>query len=238
MRAEDVRAAVDAVAEAERRLTTNVRRLDAAAVAAPSLCDGWTRGHVLAHVALNAHSLVNLFDWARTGVETPQYPSWEERDADIERHSTRSVAEHLNALAVAAAAFRGAATELPLRRWDFDVRGIGGDPQPVRRFLFGRLREVEIHHVDLAAGYGPADWDDAFVRRVLEEVPARLGPQVDEPFTASATDLGISLRLGDGAPGKHVEGAGHALLAWLLGRTTGSDLVVRGGGPPRVPAWG
>ena len=39
-----------------------------------------------------------------------------------------------------------------------------------------RLREVEIHHVDLRAGYGPADWDAAFVRTVLEEVPARLGP--------------------------------------------------------------
>ncbi len=39
----------------------------------PSLLPGWSRGHVLTHIARNADSLRNLLIWARTGVETPQY---------------------------------------------------------------------------------------------------------------------------------------------------------------------
>ncbi|MDQ4124951.1 MAG: maleylpyruvate isomerase family mycothiol-dependent enzyme, partial [Actinomycetota bacterium] len=160
-----------AVRDAEDRLLKSVDALDDAGLRAPSLLPGWTRGHVLAHVALNAHSLVNLFMWARTGVETPQYPSWAERDAAIEDESAKSAAEHRAALVEAGEAFAGAARSVPLERWAAQVAGIAGTPQPAETFLFGRLREVEIHHVDLDAGYGPADWPQAFVRAVLEQVP-------------------------------------------------------------------
>jgi maleylpyruvate isomerase len=230
--------ALDEVAAAEERLVATVRALDDAALAGPSLLPGWTRGHVLAHVALNGHSLVNLFEWARTGVVTPQYPSWAERDADIERHAARSRAEHLTALETAASAFRTAARAVPEDRWSYEVSGIGGDPVPAERFLFGRLREVEIHHVDLDAGYAPADWDDAFVRRVLDEVPARLSGGVDEPFAAHATDLGVRVEVGAGRARREVSGRGGALLAWLLGRSDGADLDAGRAALPRVPAWG
>ncbi|MDP9427768.1 MAG: maleylpyruvate isomerase N-terminal domain-containing protein, partial [Actinomycetota bacterium] len=49
----------------------------------PSLLPGWGRRHVLAHVARNADALLNLLTWARTGAETPMYPSAEARDAGI-----------------------------------------------------------------------------------------------------------------------------------------------------------
>lgn len=171
-------------------------------------------------------------------METPQYPSWEERDADIERHAGRTVSEHRDALTDAAAAFAAAARAVPSDRWSFPVRGIGGDPQPAETFLFGRLREVEIHHVDLDAGYGPEDWPAGFVRTVLEQVPARLGPRVERPFAAEATDLGTRVLAGDGSSEVEVAGAAGALLAWLLGRSGGSDLAVTGGDLPPVPPWG
>jgi maleylpyruvate isomerase len=192
---------------------------------------------VLAHVALNAHSLVNLFDWARTGVESPQYPSWEERDADIETHAGRTRDEHRAALDAASAAFLDAARAVPPERWDAEVRGIGGGPTPAASFLFGRLREVEIHHVDLDAGYGPADWDESFVRAVLQEVPGRLTPKASEPFTAFAPDLDVRVDVGEGAA-TEVAGPGHELLAWLLGRTDGAGLSVENGSLPAVPSWG
>lgn len=226
------------VRDAEARLLTTLETLDARALNEPSLLPGWSRGHVLAHVALNAHSLVNLFEWARTGVVTPQYPSWEARDADIERHSTRTLAEHRAALEEAAVAFERAARAVPFERWTQEVSGIGGDPAPAERFLFGRLREVEIHHVDLDAGYGPAGWAETFVRRVLDEVPGRLSPGADEAFVAHASDLGLRLDVGEGAAEKEVSGPGHALLAWLLGRTDGDGLSTSGGALPAVPPWG
>ena len=233
----ELRVRLDAVTAAEGRLLQTLASLAEDDLSAPSLCEGWTRGHVLAHVALNAHSLVNLMDWARTGTVTPQYASWEERDADIERFSERTKDEHVAALQAAGAAFAEAALAVPLERWDVPVHGIGGSPQPAGTFLFGRLREVEIHHVDLAAGYGAADWDAAFVRRVLEEVPERLGSGVSTPFTVEAQDLGLSFQVGDAAPSVHVKGAGHAVLAWLLGRSDGSDLEGTGD-LPAVPSWG
>jgi maleylpyruvate isomerase len=177
-------------------------------------------------------------EWARTGLETPQYAGREQRDADIERCSKRTRDEHLAALAAAGAAFAGAARSLPADRWAYEVRGIGGDPAPVSRFLFGRLREIEIHHVDLDASYRPADWDPSFVKVVLGEVPARLGPRASTPFGVRATDLGVELQVGRGRPSARVEGEGAALLAWLLGRSDGSDLDSTAGSLPRVPRWG
>lgn len=228
---------LDDVARAEERLLTTSDSLDEDALAAPSLLPGWTRGHVLAHVALNAHSLVNLFTWARTGEETPQYPSWEERDADIERHAGRTADEHRAALSEAGTAFADAARAVPLERWDEDVAGIGGDPVPAHRFLFGRLREVEIHHVDLDAGYGPEDWDPAFVRAVLEEVPERFG-SVETPFTIAPADMSIRIAVGGGAPQGEVRGRSHELLAWLLGRRDSRGLDSSIVPFPQIPSWG
>ena len=229
---------LDEIRAAEDRLLRTVSKLPEAGLREPSLLPGWTRAHVLAHVALNAHSLVNLFTWARTGAETPQYPSWEERDAGIETHSSRTLAEHAAALAEAGAAFQAAARDVPLERWSFPVAGIGGDPVPAERFLFGRLREVEIHHVDLDAGYRPDDWPESFVRAVLDEVPGRISGRAARPFVAHATDLGIGLEVGEGAPATEVRGRGRELLAWLLGRSDGRGLESGAGALPDVPSWG
>jgi len=72
------------IAAATARLLDTTHTLSDADVWAPSGLPGWSRGHVLAHVAGNADSLVTLLTWAATGVEHPQYPSREARDAAIE----------------------------------------------------------------------------------------------------------------------------------------------------------
>ena len=43
------------------------------AFAAPSALPGWSRAHVLTHVARNADAMINLLTWARTGV--PHLPT-------------------------------------------------------------------------------------------------------------------------------------------------------------------
>ena len=48
-------------------------------MAAPSLCEGWSRADVIAHVAANARALVQLIEWAATGEERPLYASPEAR---------------------------------------------------------------------------------------------------------------------------------------------------------------
>ena len=52
-------------------------------LAAPSLCDGWTRADVIAHIASNGRALVKLVDWATTGEEQQPYASAEARNQEI-----------------------------------------------------------------------------------------------------------------------------------------------------------
>lgn len=236
---EQVGTALAVIAEAEARFRATVEGFREDELTEPSLCEGWTRGHVVAHVALNARSIVNLITWARTGKETPQYPSREARAEDIERYSTRTVTEHLEALDAGAQAFRDAAEALPPERWDFLLKGIGSDEDiPVSEYLKARRNEVEYHHVDLDAGYGSTDWPLDFVRSGLEGVPWRIGDEVEEPFSINATDLDMTLTIGDGEPTNIVTGEGHALLLWLIGRGRGDGLTSNRGFLPPLPSWG
>ncbi len=74
-------------------LLTTVATMTVGDLAEPARCVGWTRAHVIGHLARNADSLVNLATWAITGVPTPQYPSAEQRAADIQRSAAQSLAE-------------------------------------------------------------------------------------------------------------------------------------------------
>ncbi len=75
MNAEVLEERLAKVAASEERFIATMEGLEEAALVEPSLLPGWSRGHVVAHVALNAHSNVNLMNWARTGVETPNTPA-------------------------------------------------------------------------------------------------------------------------------------------------------------------
>ncbi|TDE07415.1 maleylpyruvate isomerase family mycothiol-dependent enzyme [Jiangella asiatica] len=228
------------VTAASDRLIATAATLDDAGLTAASLCPGWTRAHVLTHVARNADALTNLLTWARTGRESPMYPSREARDADIEAGADRSLEDILGDLRTTAERFVRAVMEMPDDGWERQVRrgpGATGDPLPGRRVLWLRLRELEVHHVDLDAGYTPADWPDAFVRRALGETVRAFTRRDDvPPVTLDVDGVGVE-HLGAEAP-VTVSGSPAALLAWLTGRSPGSDLRVDpAGGLPVLPAW-
>ena len=58
-------------------------------------------------------------------------------------------------------------------------------PVPAIRLIGMRWREVEIHRVDLADGYGPGDWPASFVAPLL---PSLLDPRADRPAAAGRAD--------------------------------------------------
>ncbi|MDT4974596.1 MAG: maleylpyruvate isomerase, partial [Pseudonocardiales bacterium] len=63
-------------------------------VRAPSLLPGWTRGHVLAHLARNADGISRTLSGALRGERVPRYPGGPAgRAADIEAGSTRGFVE-------------------------------------------------------------------------------------------------------------------------------------------------
>ncbi|MDG4796679.1 maleylpyruvate isomerase family mycothiol-dependent enzyme [Micromonospora sp. WMMD1082] len=226
------------VDDATARLLRTAATFDAADLAAPSLLPGWSRGHVLAHLARNADGLVNLLTSARTGERIPMYASAEAREADISAGAPRPPEEHLDDLRRSADRFAAAVAAMPVSAWAATVETRQG-PWPATLLVWGRLRELEIHHVDLAAGYRPADWSPDFGHRLLREVATGLADRVDAPamvlrFDGSSHELVV----GDRERAPVVAGSAADLAAWLTGRDPGTTLTVTPDGRlPRPPEW-
>jgi maleylpyruvate isomerase len=154
--------------ETERLLTT-VRRLTDDDVRQPSLLPGWTRGHVLTHLARGPEAMRRLLDGVRTGVPGTAYPSQEARDRAIEEGAGRSAAELLADVESSAHLFRDVVVSLPEESWQQPVHVLTGAAFPAAQLLERRLVEVVLHHTDLGAGYGVADWPEEFVYLELGE---------------------------------------------------------------------
>ena len=159
----------DQIDDATQRLLGTARVIPDSELRAPSLLPGWTRGHVLAHVARSADAMRNLLIGARSGQDRPAYASAEDRAAAIEYGAARPAQELVADLADSAMAFRTIARQLPELAWYVPVRILGSDPFPAAQLLTRRLVEVELHHCDLAAGYGTADWPAMFTALELGE---------------------------------------------------------------------
>jgi maleylpyruvate isomerase len=152
----------DQIDDATAALLETLSRLTDDDVRRPSLLPGWTRAHVATHLARGGEALRNLLE------DRPAYLSRQARDADIEAGSGRG-AEALTAdVRSTAAAFRETALAQPDDGWGrvLTVPGVGSFP--ASQVLIRRLVELELHHVDLAAGYRSTDWPTSF--NVLELV--------------------------------------------------------------------
>lgn len=161
----------------------------------PSRLPGWTIAHVMTHLARNADGHVRRLEGALLGEDVARYPGGPtQRDDDIDQGAGRPTAEIVADLL---------SSQLRLERtWDrcheaewphAELRG--DDSWPVSASPVRRLREVEVHHVDLGLGYESSDWPEEYVRwelpMVLATVPARV---------------------------QHLDDA-RALVAWLTGRS-------------------
>ena len=241
---DQVRRSMARIGEATDRLLASADALTDTGVREPSLLPGWTRGHVLTHIARNADGLGNLLRWARTGITTPMYASREARRADIEAGAGRSAADLAADVQATAIAFAAEAASLPDEAWAAQVQGLTGPPIPGRGVLDWRLREAEIHHVDLAVGYRPGDWPGEFVTASLPGVAAEFAGREDTPSCLLQPDgSGLGpFQIGAEQPtGQQVlvRGSPARLLAWLIGRDDGSGLRVSPDGAvlPVLPPW-
>ena len=184
----------DQIDQATQRLLDTARIITDADLRAPSLLPGWTRAHVLAHVARNADAMRNVLGGVRTGEDRPGYASAEAREAGIEQDAGRPARELTTDLADSAMALRTVARRLPDDGWQVPVRMLDPGPRfPAAELLTRRLVEVELHHGDLGAGYGPAGWPAAFAAMELGE-PMRSWRQdrLSRPEAADTGTAGLS----------------------------------------------
>ncbi|MFI6284622.1 maleylpyruvate isomerase family mycothiol-dependent enzyme [Streptomyces sp. NPDC051018] len=163
------------VAEGTALCAKALEGLDETAYAAPSPLPGWTRKHVVAHLAGNAEAVGNLVRWARTGVPTPMYASPAQRAEAIEAGAglpgeqlTVWFRESARALADAMAALTG-------DQWRAEVVTAQGRTVPVSETPWMRSREVMVHAVDLGTGPGFADLPEAFLAELRADILARRG---------------------------------------------------------------
>ena len=216
------------VRDATDRLLTAAAKLDNASVAEPSRLPGWTRGHVLAHLARNADALVNVLGGH------PMYASGETRDAYIERDGPRSLDVQLTDLRESAARFQAAGT-VP-GDWSRTVELRNGVTDSASRIPFRRWVEVELHHVDLGIGYELEDLPEEFTEREIGFLADRFSEHPGVPPTrlTDGTRAWNTGRKAD-APEITVTGPAPDLLGWLAGRRDRSGLSVSGGGLPALP---
>ncbi|MDG9691876.1 maleylpyruvate isomerase family mycothiol-dependent enzyme [Streptomyces sp. DH17] len=219
---------LESVRDATERLLTEVGKLDNASVTESSRLPGWTRGHVLAHLARNADALVNVLEGR------PMYVSGEVRDADIERDAPRPLDVQLADVRESAARFQDVCA-VPAD-WSRTVELRNGVTDTASRVPFRRWVEVELHHVDLGIGYELEDLPAEFTERETDFLAARFAGHRDVAPTR-LTDGTRAWRTGrdTGGPEVTVSGRPADLLGWLAGRGTGSALTVEGGPLPTLP---
>ncbi|MFD1146294.1 maleylpyruvate isomerase family mycothiol-dependent enzyme [Saccharothrix hoggarensis] len=211
----------DNALDAHRRLAVLIEDLTDEQVAQPSALPGWTRGHVLSHLANVTAALAGQAEHEGTRVEV--YPGGRPaRDAGIEAGAGRSAAGHRAAIAHAVA--RLAKAWENVRDWETPVFYRDGT---LTGTAYAVWREVEIHLRDL--DLGPVTWTPEFGDHVVDFLSVRvpggtrltlrsdervwtIGEGEDVTLTGSLTDL----------------------LAWLAGREPEGPVV---GDKPRLNPW-
>lgn len=175
----------------------------------PSLLPGWTRKHVVAHLAANAEAIGNLVHWARTGVATPMYTSPEQRNEDIESGARQPADRLLTWYDESAQALADAMAELTEEQWQAPVRTAQGRDVPASETPWMRSREVMIHAVDLGTGVRFAHLPEDFLDELCADIRAKRGSLPD------------------------VHGPLHEVAAYLAGRSY--QVVTTADGSPAAP---
>ncbi|MFJ9036465.1 maleylpyruvate isomerase family mycothiol-dependent enzyme [Streptomyces sp. NPDC102406] len=216
------------VRTATERLLAAVGALDNAAVTEPSRLPGWSRGHVLAHLARNADALVNVL------AGRPMYVSAEARDADIERDAPRPLRAQIDDVRESAERFQRVGAEGT--DWSRTVELRNGVKDVASRLPFRRWVEVELHHVDLGIGYELEDLPEEFTQREIDFLADRFRGHPGLAPLLIKQDDGRTVTTGaDRSPATVVTGRRADLLGWLSGRRDGAALSVDQGSLPTLP---
>ena len=173
----------------------------------PSMLPGWSRSHVLSHLANNAYSHVRMFEAASRGEETEQYEGGKPtRDIQIEAWSSLSAHQLVGHVRASIYALEGAWASATPATWSgFGIKShAGGGRVAIPDLVMMRWCETEVHHVDLNLNYSFESWDSTFVRFELER---------QLMIWNSRKSMGLTV-----LPAAAAKLSPNQRLAWLLGR--------------------
>jgi len=198
---------VQDVRTAHRRFVAAVSGLSPDELATATVLPGWTRAHVIAHVADAGRAFATLTEAALRGETVALFPGGvAERDEIIEKLAlSPDLMTHLSdgiARLEAAWELCGPAD------WARPVRFRNGD---LAGTVYARWREVWIHLVDCAVSVTPADWPVELATHAIDFLLSRVPAGV----ALVATD--VDHRWGP-LSGERLSGTVRDLAAWAAGR--------------------
>ncbi|SOB79753.1 maleylpyruvate isomerase family mycothiol-dependent enzyme [Streptomyces sp. 1331.2] len=213
------------------RLVAAVGGLNDRGAREASALPGWSRAHVLTHLARSADAYRWLLALARTGVEPGPRADAAALERALREGAGRGAADLVEDVRRSLDGLLDEAAAMPAERWPTLVSALAGWRHPAWFTLHRARRELETHHVDLNLGYRTADWSADYVAWALDATAAALAAHGFPVGRLEATDLGRAWTLG--ASGPVVTGPGHLLLGWLAGRGPAPEGV----GPSVPPPW-
>lgn len=177
------------------------------AVSAPSSLPGWTRAHVLTHIARNAESFLVAFAAAARGEEVARYPGGvAQREGDIDDGARRTATEIVDDVRSTIYRLEGAWANADHHIWSGWTRNNAGGREQIADTVFLRWREVVAHHFDLDIGLTIDEWPSLYVR--LESERQMMGWRARQPMGMGALPAAVAA-LDE-----------NRRVAWFLGRLT------------------
>lgn len=217
--------------EGEARFAALVAGLPDSSLSEPCALPGWTRAHLVGHLARNAEALTRLATWARTGVETPMYSGPEQRNDDIAESAGYPPARLRAELTATTATLDDALAGLDDGDWKAQVRSAQGRDIPAAEVPWMRIREVWLHAVDLGTGASLSDLPDGVVDLLIADVAGVLSGKEGCPSALlSPADRSSTWSLGPATGGPTIDAPAADIAGWLTGRSSLD-------GAPALPRW-
>ena len=176
--------------------------------AVESQLPGWTRKHLIAHLAANGDAIVNLIHWAATGEVTPMYSS---PDAGM--------------------------SALTAEQWGFEIVTAQGRTVPASETPWMRSREVMIHAVDLDAGIEFDDLPEEFLRALCDDIVTKRASVAGPTAIILVSETSDEWTLPGSGDAIQVTGSLAAIAAYLAGRQYSGLTASSDDGVPAIPAW-
>ncbi len=235
--ATDLALLLDDIRSADARLLAALDGVTDDDVRAPSRLPGWTRGHVLAHLAGLGAGAARQLERAVAGEERVDFYDGGRvgRDAAIEAGAGASAEEHRAAVRATVERVEAALDRVRPELLDVPT---GYRDRPVAAVVAMWWREVEIHATDLDLGLGTEAWTAGLRAHLREHLADRApaGVRLD----LAPTDVDERVAIGDGEP-VTVRGSANDLTAWLAGREPRGEVAAERDGVvvplPELGPW-
>lgn len=216
-----------AVRDAISRLDDVLAGVDEATVRAPSALPGWSRGHVMIHLAHFGQAMARQVNEALAGRLVDMYDGGRPaRDAAIEAGAGRPAAELRQAVRDSTSGLLDAWGNVGPDDWSRPVRHRDGT---VADTVHNAWREVEVHTADLDLGPTSDDWSTAFCLHLLDFLRPRTPDGLRLVLQAGDTHW----EHGSGEP-RVLTGTFTDLTAWMAGRKPVGPIQ---GALPELKPW-